>query len=102
MTQADDRTPVMMRGYVGWGNRKAGVEAYGPGGRWNGEGEHADYGDLLGEALERAGCHEGSPFLVVAIPSRFGKDDLDGFEEAIQAVIRTREMLAESEQALGR
>jgi hypothetical protein len=80
----ENRIPVVMRGYVGWGNRKGGVEAYGPGGRWAGN----EYGDLLGDALEREGCHEGSPFLVIAIPSRFAGKDLDAIEAAVRTIIQ--------------
>lgn len=65
-------------GYVGWGNRKAGVEAYGPGGRWAGPAElpnranaNVVYGDLLGDHLDENGCGEGSPIIVVASTSRF-------------------------------
>jgi len=96
MTQDDNRTPVVMRGYVGWGNRKNGVEAYGPGGRWDAPaGPHQQYGDLLGDALERAGCHEGSPFLVVAIPSRFADKDLDAIEVAVREAIAVVDALRE-------
>jgi hypothetical protein len=63
--------PIVMRGNVGWGNRKNGVEAYGPGGRWEGN----EFGDLLGDALERAGAYEGARFVVVAI-NRFGDESL--------------------------
>ena len=60
-------TVTVLRGVLGWGNRKSGLEAYGPGGRW-GEGRE---GDLLGDALERAGAHEGADLLVIAV-DRFG------------------------------
>lgn len=60
-------TTTVLRGVLGWGNRKSGLEAYGPGGRW-GEGRE---GDLLGDALDRAGAHEGADLLVIAV-DRFG------------------------------
>jgi hypothetical protein len=62
---------VVLKGVLGWGNRKGGLEAYGPGGRWEGEGHYSDHGDLLGDALDRAGASEGATLLVVAVP-RFG------------------------------
>lgn len=70
--------PIVVRGVLGWGNRKTGLEAYGPGGRWDntdpGGGAHPRAnpdGDLLGDALERAGAHEGATLLVIAV-DRFG------------------------------
>jgi len=65
--------PVVMLGRLGWGNRKTGVEAYGPGDRWGGN----EYGDLLGDALEREGCHEGTRLVVIAFPNRFTKDEAE-------------------------
>lgn len=74
--------PVTLRGFLGWGNRKGGLEAYGPDGRWGGEGYYADHGDLLGDALERAGGAEGAALLVVAV-NRFGDhtalDDIEKY-----------------------
>lgn len=61
--------PVALRGVLGWGNRKNGLEAYGPGGRW--DNVDPSGGDLLGDALDRAGAHEGATLLVIAI-DRFG------------------------------
>jgi len=55
---------VVVRGSLGWGNRKAGLEAYGPGGRWGG----TEFGDLLGDALHRVGVGEGAELIVVAVP----------------------------------
>lgn len=73
---------ITIRGILGWGNRKGGLEAYGPGGRWNGEGHYAKDGDLLGDALDRAGVTEGATLLVIAVP-RFGDpsvlDDVERF-----------------------
>ena len=74
--------PVTLRGILGWGNRKSGLEAYGPGGRWHGANRD---GDLLGDALERVGGYEGATLLVVAV-NRFGDlsalDDIERFAEA--------------------
>ena len=71
--------PVTLRGFLGWGNRKSGLEAYGPGGRWHGADRN---GDLLGDALEREGGYEGASLLVVAV-NRFGDvtalDDIERF-----------------------
>ena len=70
--------PIVVHGVLGWGNRKSGLEAYGPGGRWDnldpGGGAHPRSnpdGDLLGDALDRAGAHEGATLLVIAV-DRFG------------------------------
>jgi hypothetical protein len=60
--------PTAIRGVLGWGNRKSGLEVYGPDGRWGGTGRD---GDLLGDALARAGQTEGASLVVVAVP-RFG------------------------------
>lgn len=57
-------TAQVVRGFLGWGNRKSGLEAYGPEGRW-GNGEE---GDLLGDALAREGSSEGAVLFVVAVP----------------------------------
>lgn len=86
--------PVVVRGFLGWGNRKNGLEAYGPGGRWDNldpsGGVHPRSnpdGDLLGDALERAGAHEGATLMIVAI-DRFG--DTSALDD-IEARIRTPE-----------
>ena len=77
--------PVVLRGSLGWGNRKSGLEAYGPGGRWEGEGTHAKHGDLLGDALDRAGAHEGATLLIIAV-DRFGDlSVLDRVEASVEA-----------------
>jgi len=74
--------PTMLRGFLGWGNRKFGLEAYGPDGRWGGSGRYGDHGDLLGDALERVGGAEGAYLLVIAV-NRFGDmaalDDIERF-----------------------
>ncbi len=69
---------VIVTGVLGWGNRKGGLEAYGPGGRWRKRDDGSEvevpngtdwtWGDLLGDALERAGVTEGAHLLVIAIP----------------------------------
>lgn len=77
--------PVVIRGVLGWGNRKNGLEAYGPGGRWEGKGIHAKDGDLLGDALDRAGAHEGATLLVIAV-DRFGETAvLDEIQRVLDA-----------------
>ena len=47
------------------------MEAYGPGGRWDPPpevmAENAKYGDLLGDALDRAGANEGADLIVIAV-----------------------------------
>lgn len=64
--------PVVLRGILGWGNRKGDLEAYGPGGRWaDAVHPNSPSGDLLGDALERAGASEGATLLVIAV-ERFG------------------------------
>lgn len=75
------REPIVRRGFLGWGNRKGGCEAYGPGGRWskladgtpvaspNGQ---EGWGDLLGDDLEREGVSEGADLIVVAVPRMAG------------------------------
>lgn len=67
--------PIVLKGVLGWGNRKSGLEAYGPGGRWhrgaNGQGTD---GDLLGDALDREGASEGADLIVVAVPRLCGGD----------------------------
>lgn len=70
--------PVALRGFLGWGNRKNGLDAYGPGGRWDNVDPAGGVrprtnpdGDLLGDALEHAGVSEGATLLVIAV-DRFG------------------------------
>jgi hypothetical protein len=77
---------VFIKGFLGWGNRKGGLEAYGPDGRWGGEGKYADHGDLLGDALDRAGATEGHTLLVVATP-RFTEEAADELGERIRALV---------------
>ena len=88
------RAPVVLRGFLGWGNRKGGLEAYGPGGRWEGEGHYAKDGDLLGDALDRSGAHEGATLLVIAV-DRFGDlsvlDDIEAFVASREAAKETAE-----------
>lgn len=88
---------VVTTGYNGWGNRKAGCEAYGPGGRWAGPIElpnranaNVVYGDLLGDHLDELGCHEGSPFIVIAATSRFDADELAELQGEIEILIARR------------
>ena len=71
---------IVLRGVLGWGNRKGGGEAYGPGGRWEGGQD----GDLLGDALERVGAHEGATLLVVAV-NRFG--DYEALFDQIERLV---------------
>lgn len=84
---ADKPAPHVTVGVLGWGNRKSGLEAYGEGGRW-GNGKH---GDLLGDALEREGQHEGAHLIVVALP-RFGAVT---DERALEAVRETIDKLVQ-------
>lgn len=76
---------TVLRGVLGWGNRKSGVEAYGPDGRW-GQGRE---GDLLGDALEREGATEGATLLVIAVP-RFG--DYEPLFSEVEAMLTEREV----------
>lgn len=90
---------VVLRGQLGWGNRKHGLEAYGPGGRWSKladgtpvptpNGGDPAHGDLLGDALDRAGAHEGAELLVIAI-NRFG--DFERFFAALEGVLELFDM----------
>ena len=83
--------PVALRGVLGWGNRKNGLEAYGPGGRWDNVDPSGGVrprtnpdGDLLGDALDRAGAHEGATLLVIAV-DRFGDTSVLDRIEALLA-----------------
>lgn len=87
-------SPIVTRGRIGWGNRKAGVEAYGPLGRWaqahempNRSNDNVVYGDLLGDHLDELGAHEGSYLIVVAVTSRFGHERADRIEALIREAI---------------
>jgi hypothetical protein len=81
--------PIVTQGVLGWGNRKIGLEAYGPGGRWNGQGDYANDGDLLGEALGRVGGSEGMGLVVVAV-DRFATNPgiLESLAEAVAETVR--------------
>lgn len=74
--------PHVTIGQLGWGNRKNGLEAYGEGGRW---GEGRD-GDLLGDALEREGQHEGANLVVIVLP-RFCPVDQAAVAEQVRALM---------------
>lgn len=80
---------TVLRGVLGWGNRKSGCEAYGPGGRWSDRGQGGADGDLLGDALERAGASEGHALLVIAVP-RFG--DHEALFDAVESFLSEREV----------
>jgi hypothetical protein len=89
---------VVTSGHQGWGNRKSGCEAYGPGGRWAGPIElpnrsnaNVAHGDLLGDHLDELGCHEGSPFIVIAATSRFDVDEFDALRERIERFLAVDE-----------
>lgn len=82
---------VVIRGHLGWGNRKSGLDAYGPGGRWDPPpevmAENARHGDLLGDALDRAGVSEGAELIVVAVPrSMLMADRAAG--DKVEAIVR--------------
>lgn len=68
------------RGILGWGNRKVGLEAYGPGGRWfkraqlDAAGTPGEPGDLLGDHLDREGFNEGDRLVIFGF-SRFTSDE---------------------------
>ncbi len=93
---------MVMRGVLGWGNRKAGLEAYGPGGRWmkfaDGSpcpprnGADGTDGDLLGDALEREGVTEGADLIVVVVPRGVNGDRslLDHFTGEITELVEAR------------
>lgn len=88
---------IVTTGTLGWGNRKAGVEAYGPGGRWAGPVElpnsanaNVVYGDLLGDHLAELGAHEGSHLIVVAVTSRFGVAEAEALRSEIVELIERR------------
>jgi hypothetical protein len=83
--------PIVTTGVLGWGNRKSGLEAYGPGGRWAGRVElpprpatNAGLGDLLGDHLDEQGASEGADLVVVALPRRCGVDPT----AALAAILR--------------
>lgn len=73
---------VIVRGILGWGNRKGGLEAYGPGGRW---GDRRN-GDLLGDTLDKLGAGEGAELIVVAVP-RSEHNRADDIENAVTAAV---------------
>ena len=54
----------LIEGYLGWGNRKTGLEAYGPGGRWDAATRD---GDLLGDAMEHNGDTEGAALFIISV-----------------------------------
>lgn len=88
---------VITHGRQGWGNRKAGCEAYGPEGRWAGplelpnrDNANVVFGDLLGDHLDELGCGEGSPFIVIASTSRFDDKAMVRLRADIEALVRAR------------
>lgn len=60
---------ILTRGKLGWGNRKNGLEPYGPGGRWL-HRAGAEFGHLLGDHLEELGLGEGAELIIIAIDRR--------------------------------
>jgi hypothetical protein len=88
---------VIIRGRQGWGNRKGGCEAYGPGGRWATQAEfprrsadNIKYGDLLGDHLDEIGAHEGAPLIVIASTSAFDAEEWDELRDDIAAMLDAR------------
>lgn len=86
--------PIVLRGVLGWGNRKSGLEAYGPGGRWQSKGEaksNAEVGDLLGDTLDRQGAGEGADLIVIAVPRLCGGDypTMNGITTKLHAAVLT-------------
>lgn len=84
---------VVTTGVLGWGNRKSGCEAYGPGGRWEGRSEATtpgEVGDLLGDHLEREGATEGARLVVVALP-RFCPVDPDLLAAQIRSMVEVED-----------
>lgn len=73
-------TAIVVQGVLGWGNRKGGLEAYGPEGRWGG----GEQGDLLGDHLESLGVTEGAELIVVVVPR---KDQPHGDETARELLL---------------
>jgi hypothetical protein len=93
----NDEKIIVTHGRQGWGNRKGGCEAYGPGGRWAGPielsnraNENVVYGDLLGDHLDELGAHEGSPFIVIAFTSRFSDAERAALQAEIEELLRAR------------
>lgn len=82
---------IVTRGTLGWGNRKSGTEAYGPGGRWDrppGRSPmNAEHGDLLGDHLADLGVPEGAYLIVVAVPSRFRSAFADVVITKVKALV---------------
>jgi hypothetical protein len=103
MSDRDITPNLIMVGRLGWGNRKGGYEAFGPEGRWGGQGHYADHGDLLGDALERAGGHEGMTLIVVAVSHRDHKQ-VEAVEaavrEAVAGVLGTPQSASDPEEAV--
>lgn len=71
--------PIVMCGWLGWGNRKPGLEAYGPGGRWGGGPD----GDLLGDALQGHGGYEGMDLVVVAFHRFHDKAVIEEIQQVV-------------------
>lgn len=85
-------TPIVMRGWLGWGNRRGPLDAYGPGGRWyqgpviglyGQEIERKVGGDELGDALRREGGEEGMHLVVIAVDRFFDQDELRTIEDDV-------------------
>lgn len=85
-------------GILGWGNRKNGLEAYGPQGRWFKRAsatKSEDVGDLLGDHLESVGLHEGSRLIVIGM-NRF--DLTPDREELLLTLIESTVRMFEDER----
>jgi hypothetical protein len=80
----------IIRGILGWGNRKSGLDAYGPCGRWGGEVVYANQrgdGDLLGDALYRMGAREGATLLVIAVGRETPQKDIQAFFDYVEGYV---------------
>lgn len=76
--------PIVMRGWLGWGNVRGPLDTYGPGGRWHvtpeQDGEPAVQGDALADALKREGALEGMHLIVVAVDRHFDPETITDIE----------------------
>ncbi len=83
---------IVMRGWLGWGNRRGPLDTYGPGGRWYTgpiyeataqERDRTEVGDELADALKREGAEEGMHLVVIAVDRFFDMDRLAEIEDRI-------------------
>jgi hypothetical protein len=79
------RDPEIVRGLLGWSNKRVGLEFY----RWDDKiipRHGSEWGDLLAQEPEVVGS-EGCPVVVVVLPRSWSGEDVQAVERGIAEIV---------------